>query len=220
MVKSVRPPVPTGDALLRLEQLSANTSSTTWYDISATGNNGTAADANMFSDFSFDGIVDEVVTASTEPSHDFNTPWTLTFWYKRDTSTVSGYSTIMQTRIATGGWLLRDPSDPAKEDYDFGITKPIFQPIYDTIKGDDANWHFAAITWTPGATKVMRSYVDGVLYQTGNVTQAAVAGDVLQIGKGNFYRFTGNMDTVRSYPRVLSVDEIVRDYYAGKASHP
>ena len=218
----IKQPVVTGDAALRLERLSATTASTTWYDISATGNNGTAADAAMFSDFYFDGIVDEVLTASTEPSADLQSDWTLTFWYKRDTTILTGFNTIMQTRTETppGGWILRDrDNSPALANYSFEIRFPyvIGAPL---VVGTDADWHFAAIVYTAGSPNNIKGYSDGALLTSYNNVNTNIAGTVLQIGKGNSFRFAGNIDTVRSYARTLSADEILRDYHAGKVAHP
>ena len=218
----IKQPVVTGDAALRLERLSATTASTTWYDISASGNNGTAADAAMFSDFYFDGIVDEVLTSSTEPSADLQSDWTLTFWHKRDTTILTGFNTIMQTRTETppGGWILRDrDNSPALANYSFEIISPyvIGAPL---VVGTDADWHFAAIVYTAGSPNNIKGYSDGALLTSYNNINTNIAGTVLQIGKGNSFRFAGNIDTVRSYARTLSADEILRDYHAGKVAHP
>ncbi len=211
-----------GEAGLRLERQSANTDSVTWYDISGNGNNGTAADANMYSDFFFDSIVDQCLTGSTEPSADFTATWTLTFWYKRSFGAATGFSTIMQTRRSgpNGGYILRDRDNtPAPKSFHFEILDP-YQIGSQLVKGDDENWHFAAITWTPGApSNTAASYIDGAAFASFTTPNDPAAGGVLQIGKGNFYRFCGNIDTVRSYARALSIDEIKRDYNAGKVAH-
>ena len=217
-------PSVSGGAVLRLERSGASTASVTWYDSSGSGNNGTAADASMYSDFYFDGIVDEVLTAATEPSADLQSDWTLVFWYKRDTSIFQGYNTIMQTRSGTGGWILRDrvnatPPTPAElANYSFEIISPyvIGAPL---VVGTDADWHFAAIVYTAGSPNNIKGYSDGALFASYNNINTNIAGTVLQIGKGNSYRFAGNIDTVRSYPRALSADEIARDYNVGLASH-
>ena len=219
--KRVRKIRPTGDAALRLERVSATPASTTWFDVTANGNNGTAADAAMFSDFYFDGIVDEVLTGSTEPSADLQSDWTLTFWHRRDTTILTGFNTIMQTRSAAppGGWILRDrDNSPALANYSFEIVDPyvIGAPL---VVGTDADWHFAAIVYTAGSPNNIKGYSDGALFTSYNNINTNIAGTVLQIGKGNSFRFAGNIDTVRSYARVLSADEILRDYHAGIPSH-
>ena len=218
----VQSPIVTPGPQLRLERYSAVSGNATWHDISANGNNGTAADASMYSDFYFDGIVDEVLTATTEPSANLQSDWTLTFWYKRDTTILTGFNTIMQTRTEAppGGWILRDrDNSPALANYSFEIRDPyvIGAPL---VVGTDADWHFAAIVYAAGSPNNITSYSDGALFTSYNNINTNIAGTVLQIGKGNSFRFAGNIDTVRSYDRTLSADEVLRDYYAGKVAHP
>jgi len=176
----------------------------------------------MFSNFYFDGIVDEVLTATPEPSANLQSDWTLTFWYKRDTTILTGFNTLMQTRSGAppGGWILRDrDNSPALADYSFEIVDPyvIGAPL---VIGTDADWHFAAIVYTAGSPNNIKGYSDGALLTSYNNSNTNISGTVLQIGKGNSFRFAGNIDTVRSYARTLSSDEILRDYYAGKVAHP
>ena len=212
---------PTAGALLRYERSSASTASTTWYDLSPSGNNGTAADANMFADFYFDSVVDQVIATSAGPSADFGSKWSLALWYKRDTSIATGYNTLMQNRVAgpNGGFILRDRTDPSPPaDYSFEIVSP-YQNMGTLVAGTDANWHFAVVVWTPGSPNTIASYIDGVFHKSITTANTPAAGGPLQIGKGFYYRFAGYIDTVRSYARALSADEILRDYNAGKAQH-
>lgn len=211
----------TQDSLLRLERYTASPSSATWFDISGSANNGTAADPAMYGDFYFDGVVDQVLTASLEPSANFANEWTLAFWYKRDVAAAAGFSTIMQTRKAgpNGGYIVRDRTNPAPaDDYSFEIVDP-YAVGSKTVKGTDSNWHFAAMVWTLGPPKTLTGYIDGAVFSTYTTPNSPSIGGVLNIGRGNFYRFAGNIDAVRSYPRALSADEIMRDYNAGKPAH-
>ena len=217
-------PVPTGDAQLRYERLSATPASTTWFDISASGNNGTASDAAIFSDFGFDGVADHVTAGAANICADMSEKFTITFWYKRNTTGVTGYSTIMQTRDADGGWTSRDLSLGAVADFSWetasGAPTSAFGAV---IVGDDSNWHFGSFVWEPaavGANKTITGYNNGVVYATHTKTFGSNDGGPLKIGRGNSFFFYGNMDTVRVYPRALSADEIKRDYYAGKPAHP
>lgn len=213
-------PSVSGGAELRLERGGASTASVTWHDSSGKGNNGTAADAAMFADFYFDSIVDEVITAQPEPSHDFSSDWTLALWYKRDTSIATGYNTIIQTRVAgpNGGYIFRDRNTAAVGDYSFEVLSP-YQILGTAIAGTDSDWHFACLVWTVGSPNRLNAYIDGAPYASLSTASAPVNGGVLQIGRGNYYRFSGYLDTVRSYPRALSADEIARDYNVGKVQH-
>ena len=128
----------------------------------------------------------------------------------------------MQNRRAApnGGFILRDRTDPSPPaDYSFEVVSP-YQNMGTLVTGADANWHFGVVVWTPGSPNTVKSYIDGVFHKSITTANAPVAGGPLQIGKGFYYRFAGNMDTVRSYSRALSPDEILRDYHAGKVAHP
>jgi len=214
--RSVYQPDVTGDAQLRLESLSATTASTTWYDISATGNNGTAADAGLYSDFVFDGVVDFVQLASPDPSANFSADWTVTFWYKRDLAVDK--STIIDTRDGgAGGYTILDNNGTAIENYTVRPRNPN-TPLADSFVGTDSNWHFAALVNDSGTR--ITSYIDGEVFKTTATAHAYQPGIAMLVGKGANNFFIGACDTVRSYPRMLSADEIKRDYYAGKTAHP
>lgn len=218
---SYRPDV-TGDAQLRYERLSASPSSTTWYDITASANNGTASDAAIFSDFGFDGVADHVTAGAANICADMSETFTVTFWYKRNTTGVTGYSTIMQTR-ATGGWLLRDRSPGSVADFTWETGSSGVTNVFGTvIPGDDSNWHFGSVVWEGAAAadpKTITGYNNGTAYAAHTKTFGNDDGVAIKIGRGNSFFFYGNIDTVRVYPRALSADEIARDYYAGKPTH-
>lgn len=213
-------PVVTGDASLRLERLSAVPTSTTWHDISATGNNGTASDAAIFADFNFDGIVDRVDLTSAGPESDFTQDFTFCFWYKR---TIPGLqqSTIADTRNpapagSLGGWTYRDNTGGSYDDFWLSVYNPTYQ-FQDASPGSDSNWHFTAVTFASGVG--WKAYADGVLYRTLNTVNINGTGEAMRIGTGAYNKFEGYIDTVRVYPRLLSADEILRDYHAGKVAH-
>ena len=219
--KHVKPPVPTGDAALRLERLSATSASTTWYDISATGNNGTASDAAIFADFNFDGIVDRVDLTSAGPESDFTQNFTFCFWYKRAIPGLQ-QSTMADTRSpapagSLGGWTYRDNAGGSYDDFWLSIYNPTYQ-FQNASPGSDGDWHFAAVTFTSGVG--WKAYADGALYRTQNNPAINGTGEAMRIGTGAYNKFEGYIDTVRVYPRLLSADEILRDYHAGKAAHP
>lgn len=212
----VKQPTVTGDAALRLERLSANTSSTTWFDITASGNNGTANDAALFADFDFDGVVDNVQVTSTTSCNDMSQDWTITLWYQRNT-TGNDRSTIFDTRNASiGGFTVRDNIAGPYDDFDLQWYPANLRS--DILDGTDANWHFGVILWESGVG--LTTYVDGALKFTVADATIYASGLAPRLGRGNFLYYLGKLDTFRVYPRLLSVDEIVRDYHAGKPVHP
>lgn len=220
--KHHKAPTVTGDATLRLERLSATAASTTWFDISASGNNGTATDAAIFTDFGFDGVTDSVELSALDASADLSQPFTVAFWYKRNITGATGASTLIGNRKLSpaGGWLVRDLSGGGLADFSWETSLGPTTNYGTILPGTDGNWHLACIVWAPGSPNTVTAYADGVVYQTRTSTAGNSTGQAMWIARSFYNYFYGNFDTVRVYPRALSADEIIRDYHAGKAAHP
>ena len=235
MVRSVNPPVPTGDAELRFEQLSGDVSTSTWYDISAFANDGTASVASILADFYFDGV------AAGSPVHyvDADSPtsasnaannWTIQMWVTHDIAdpAPAGREGLLSTRdgaLATG-WTLRNQAVLINEPIDldtFGGTANLGAAIIPANR--DAQWYHYAVTWEAGSPAALKSYVNGALHASVSAAAthqwATAAGTNLglRVGAGTYNEWAGHIDTVRVYPRILSTDEILRDYYAGQPAH-
>lgn len=223
-------PTVTGDAALRLERLSAKPSSATWVDITANGNDATATDAAIFADFNFDGVTDSVQVAGPDPSGDQSQDFTFAFWYRRTLDTVQ-QSTIADNRAplpagSDGGWTFRDnarnatPPPLNHSDY-FLSVYTVFSDynLTNMSPGTDSNWHYAVVVWENGFG--WRFYADGEQYRVPapTATVANVDGSPMRIGRGAYNHYSGYIDTVRVWSRILSPDEILRDYHAGLPSH-
>ena len=220
MIRSIQQPVPTGDAAARLERLSATVASTTWYDITVNGKNGTANSATLYSDFQFNGVDTQVDTSIEAPLTDSSNPWTLQAWVTRSASSLAE---MFEVRDGSG-WVLRDnPTGAGSEEIDFATFSPGFavsNDVFPSLLG--GAWHHLAMTWTPGAPATLSCYANGALYATKTPASYPAAGN-LTIGNGpgsGNNNYNGKIDTVRVYSRALSPDEILRDYYAGKPAHP
>jgi len=62
-------------------------------------------------------------------------------------------------------------------------------------------------------------YVNGAAVHTGHYTRGSTTTLALMAGSMGMWPFDGLMDTVRIYNRVLSADEILRNYRSGMARH-
>ena len=206
-------PVPTGDAAMRLERLSARVSNVVWNDITTNNKNGTANNATLYSDFQFNGTNNVVTTALEAPLLPATSEWTLQAWI---TQTAAAAGTIANTRSGNNGWALRDA--PVGGGLEF-TPFPFFanHSVTPSLLGGD--WYHLALTWTPGSPATLKSYVNGVLHATVTPSDYGAAGIPLEIGRGTAGFYNGKIDTVRVYSRNLSADEILRDYYAGKPAH-
>ena len=230
MVKSVRPPVPTGDAEARLELLSADSSTGTWYDISANGNNGTANVASTLADFHFNAAGksgNEIVDlASVNSVCDPTASFTVTCWAKNESDAADNVI-ILSTRqptVTANGWKIQDftvaQPNPDYEWVSTAAAGSAFGPLLPEAIG--AGWKFFAVTWEPGTPNVVKGYADGALYGTVNPGTFNATTQPLRLFRGIYSgnSWTGYFDTVRVYHRILSPDEILRDYHAGKPAHP
>ena len=226
----VQSPIVTPGAQLRLERYSASSAGVTWSDISANGNNATATDAAIFADFNFDGVTDSVQVTSADPSADQSQDFSFAFWYRRTLDAVQ-QSTIADSRAplpagSDGGWTFRDnaanatPPPYNHSDY-FLSVYTVFgnYNISNMAPGTDSNWHYAVVVWENGFG--WRFYADGEQYiaPSPTATVANVDGSPMRIGRGAYNHYSGYIDTVRVWQRILSPDEILRDYHAGAPSH-
>lgn len=84
---------------------------------------------------------------------------------------------------------------------------------------NDGKWHHVLMTFSSGVTNGTVLYVDGVAVMTTTITNTAHNGVSIGVGQGGApQRFTGNIDDVRVYSRVLSSTDIALMYAAGRSS--
>ena len=232
-------PTPTADAEARLERLSADSSTGTWHDITANGNNGTALlrvgaswipYPSTLVDFYFNEAgknANEIVDlANTNSACDPTASFTITCWAK-NLSAAGDNVVLLATRQETNssnGWKLQDfPIANPNPDYEWVSTNAAssaFGPLLPQNIG--TGWAFFALTWQPGTPNIVNGYADGALFGTVNPGAFDATTQPLRLFRGLYTgnSWTGYLDTVRVYGRILSPDEILRDYHAGKPAHP
>ena len=219
----------TADAEVRLERLSADSATGTWYDITSFANNGTASTASTLADFYFNEsgksgneVVDLANTNSTgDPTKSFS----ITCWAS-NLSAAGDNVILFSTRnptAGTTGWKVQDfPATLPNPDYEWVSTNASatgFGPL--APQGIGSGWAFLAFTWQPGTPNVLKGYSNGVLFGSVGPGTFLASTDPLRLFRGIYSgnSWTGHLDTCRIYPRILSPDEILRDYNAGLAAH-
>ncbi len=222
-------PVPTGDAAARYERLSHG--GTTWHDLMPTPANGTDGGAvGFWPNFNDAGYV----TIGQPTKLNFTSAFTITAWclQTREAPPRDNQERVLSRDAMGGSRSYTLSQDDATGVFSFfvwddaGAAPPY--PGYQFVQSPgfpDEAWHFVAAV-NEGAGNDMKMYIDGELVVTGagkgvklKVTAANAEFGRRQDGGGpDFYQ--GKIDTGRLYPRVLSADEILRDYYAGKPAHP
>ena len=218
----------TADAEVRLERLSADSSTGTWHDITANSNNGTATTASTLADFYFNAAgvsANEMVDlTSVLSANDPTQTFTITFWAKNE-SAIDGNCIIMATRQdsdRSNGWKMQDFSSAPNPNYEWvTATVPAVNKGPVMPEGIGMGWAYLAFTWEPGTPNVVKGYKNGVLVGTVDPATFTASTQPLRLFRGTYQgnSWTGYCDTLRVYPRVLSVDEMVRDYNAGQTSH-
>ena len=225
---TVRQPVVTGDTEQRWERASGSVAATKWFNIAggSGGADGTPTVASILSEYHFDGGTDKVDTAYEGTAKASANDWTCVMWVIRDSSD-DGQITLAQNRASgpNGGTILG--RENAAGAYNIGVFEtiaPVYANVCNTVPAwTDNAWHQIIVTWDAdggagGSPARVSSYIDGAAYDT-DVAPLYDAGAAWIVGGGNFNRWTGFIDTFRVYPRVLSADEITRDYRAGIAGH-
>jgi len=232
--RQVKPPVPTGDADVRLERLTGSVSAGKWYDITSNTNDGTPTYPAELADFGFNQaypLNPGWVTLSSlcSANSDSTQAWTICIWSKSNRDPLAN-SVLCATRnpVATStGWTVRDFPSTGQPDYMFSVLPSganYMNLLPDSI---GPNWHFFALTYEPGVPGTATGFSDGAQYHTLPDPNGFVAStSPMRIMQGAFSApppgnaWKGWLDTFRVYPRVLSADEILRDYHAGKPAHP
>jgi hypothetical protein len=224
----VTQPVVTGDCEQRWERTSGSVAATKWFNIAGgtVGVDGTPTTASIMSEFHFDGGTDKVDTAYEGAAKTAAVDWTCVMWVIRDSSD-DGQVTLAQNRSTgpNGGMIVaRDNNLGSYGPATFQIYNPGFASVIDTVPAyTDNAWHQVVVTWdADGGAGLLPArptvYLDGVATATAATTLYG-AGTNWIVGGGTYNRWTGFIDTFRVYPRILSADEIKRDYQAGIAGH-
>ncbi len=180
-------------------------------------NGVTFAAAQVEKAFSFDGT-DSYVSIPAAAGIGGNGPGTVEFWFKADAIPSAGnyaYLYLEDDSIAT-------PAD--LRIYLYGSTLNFlghngtsYEFALSTSFSDITSWHHVAGVWSAADT---RFYLDGVLVGSDSVVDmAAFTPGVVVLGSGLFPNsdFSGSIDEVGLYNRLLSGQEIQAIYSAGAA---
>lgn len=192
-------------------------SGTTLTDASGTGHTGTlingplwvASQATYGQALSFDGVNDAVSVANPATYNFGTADFTIELWAKRNV--LGGGQRHLVSKCAATSWTAG-----CKELYFDGSNRLTFGSFStgDTFAGTiaDTNWHHVAVTFTD-STNTLRMYVDGALITTATkALEADTATHVVTLGNMHDSNpFSGLLDELRIYNRVLTLAEIQAD---------
>ncbi len=212
----VNPPPPAAPVLLY--GMNEGTSTTT-ADLSGNGHAGTlingpawvAGQASHGTALSFDGVNDEL--AVTNPStFNFGTQdFTLELWAQRNVLDGHQQHLFSKFNNATSTAGYKEFYFKANNVLAFGANNT--DVLSSTIT--DLNWHHYTVTHS-ATTNALKIYIDGVLTTTATFSLTADGADhlvkfgTLKSGAQN-NTFSGTLDDVRIYTRILSAAEVVTD---------
>jgi len=221
-------PRPISDADIWFSSLSGEQATATWHDITINGNNGTANNAgvclaNYFFRGGGAGSDDMVSTAYAGNIIKATEPWSLDGWVFRDPTDV-GQVTLWGARRTgpNGGWVHRENAIGASGPLDMDMYQPAYFSLQDVVPDILLQgWSHIAMTVTPGdgAPATIKHYYNGALSNSTTLHTNFSDGDIFEIAGSTYNRWTGFIDTVRVYKKILSPDEILKNYYAGLAAH-
>ena len=218
-------PVPTGDATARYERLSHG--GAIWHDLMPTPADGADEGTAGFWP-NFDGV--SGVNLGRPSKFLFADAFTICQWSKQSVEPPR------QTKERTLSW--DNGAEPVRsiiieqQDDGSGLITGYVWTTGSGLNKIDSNpgfntgtWHFIVLV-NEGTGGQVKLYVNTVLQGT------SAGGGVVRTSTSDWYIakrhggvvgddwYTGVLDTTRFYPRALSDDEILRDYYAGLPAHP
>jgi hypothetical protein len=190
--------------------------STTWYDKSGNGNNGTLTNGPAFSSENggsivFNGSNNVVLTSYSPTFNDFS----VLVWFKA--TSVLSYGRVVDKNFQTGMWIGRNSTNA--NSWGGGVLES-GAPFGRYITLQDGNWHMI-VSIRQGTTHTL--YGDGIINTTsGTVSSTALSATSFAFGKNNSTSpftdpFGGNIVQVLIYNKALSAAEVLQNYNAQKS---
>jgi hypothetical protein len=200
----------------------------TWVDISKGGNNGTLVN-NLTYNYSnggslvFDGVNDYVSVPSLANTSFPQNTGTISLWYNIDSSASAGSGPPIFDGFDTSRnhiFIRRDYNPPNTLQVTCISTTGSGTYVFNTnqIITLDA-WHNIVITYITGVSSSVKVYVDGLLVNTGTISESSwrPTGQFVGFGSSNAFNTTkGKGSILQIYNRALSSSEVLQNYNAAK----
>jgi hypothetical protein len=190
--------------------------STTWFDKSGYGNNGTLINGPTFSSANggsivFDGVDDYVQANATNSSY-----FSLSVWvkYSQFISGFNGYSIVSNNTNPGNGYMLYQATEVPYNRAKIFVVTTSLQFLNTTTLLSTNTWYNITSTYDGS---FIRLYLNGVLdssiSHTGTVTSNPGPLLIGKLSYGNYY-FNGNVSNTQIYNRALSAAEITQNFNA------
>ena len=186
--------------------------STTWFDKSGRGNNGTLINGPTFSSTNggsivFDGTNDGTDTNFNSALGDF----TVCAWFKGINQ--GGTRRIVDKNFQTGFWLgYQGGNHPSSSYWGGGIRQT--SPPYGIYIGPfpASTWNFISMRRQGTIQTLYANGIDNSISQS--VTSDLLSTDGLTVGYGGGEYMSGNISIVQIYNRALSASEVQQNFNA------
>ena len=189
--------------------------STTWNDLSRSGNNGTLTNGPAFNSGNggsivFDGTNDYVNIGAKEDFNFDTGNFTVGCWFK--SSQDKQYAGLVGKSFDAYGWSLQLSSGKIRQTY-----SPL--QISSPLSYNDNNWHYAIMV-CQSLSQNMYMYVDGILISSTSMPSSTTppTGAPLWIGGWGSITYVLNCNIAQTliYNKALTAQEILQNYNATK----
>lgn len=205
---------------------------TSWYDISGNSNTGSLINGPIFngsSSFTLDGVDDNIEFNSGSAINDLTTAtWTTWVNWTEDLSVTSTSFLYKSDNNNTAGWFICVDSSRGGIGVNIvcSTNKRYFLPSSQTPARN--TWYMLTVTWdgTVTSTGGIGIYINGVKNNTtpqtniaGVGTRTTDAAQIFDIGNsrdGSAFHFGGGVGFVQIHNRVLTDEEVLKNYNATK----
>ncbi len=201
--------------------------STTWYDKSGYGNNGTLVNGPTFNSGNggslvFDGVNDYVNVPSLVNTSFPQDTGTISIWYNIDsTGQIVTAPPIFDSFDYRNHIFIRRSSNPL---YTIQIAfqdASVYRYVYSHLYTLDV-WHNITVTYITGVSNSVRLYIDGILVNSGTISDSAWRPSQQFVGIGSIYATDtakGRGGILQIYNKTLSAQEVLQNYNATKSRY-
>lgn len=199
---------------------------TTWTDISRGGNNGTLVNGPAYNNLNggslvFDGVSNYVSVPSLANTSFPQDAGTISVWYNIDsTGQIATNPSIFDGYDGRNHIFIRRTSNPLYTiQVAFQDVSYAYRYVYTHLSTLDV-WHNIVVTYVTGISSSVKFYIDGILINSGTISDSAWRPTQQFVGIGTIYANStvkGKGSILQIYNRALSASEVLQNYNASKS---
>ena len=198
----------------------------TWVDLSRGGNNGTLIGGLTYNysnggSLVFDGVNDYVSVPSLANTSFPQDAGTISVWYNIDsTGQIATNPSIFDGYDSRNHIFIRRSSNPLYTiQVAFQDVSYAYRYVYTHLSTLDV-WHNIVVTYVTGINSSVKLYIDGILINSGTISDSAWRPTQQLVGIGTIYANStvkGKGSILQIYNRALSASEVLQNYNTTKS---